>query len=588
MCGINGIINWQKSKNNQIHNFLKTKIEIMQQATAHRGPDEQHKIIGHNFALGINRLAILDTKRKTKIAHPSYSGLYMVYNGEIINFKKLKELLSEEKRPQIKNDTDIILPLFNQFGQSFIKKLAGMFAIAIYDEYSKKLQLWRDPLGIKPLYYYRDENYLFFSSEIKAIYQALDKKLEPSFSAIDHILQHRFQPSKTTIFSKIKKVLPGETISFDKTGEKSWRYWRWSDNNEQLEKNLSPQDLQNLLLEVITEYTEADVKGGIFVSGGLDSSIIASLALQVPTSAYKQPISLRFSPQPVEDQHYASILERYLKIKFEWVTISDELARTTLLNLIPFLDEPLENPTHVGTYLMSQRAKEIGIKSVLTGDGSDELFLGYKRHACWFNHPQPAAIYPSLCWTLSPDEANQLYTQKAKIQQTPIINGQNNKIEPLLNIKKALLFERGERLPEYHNMRLDRMTMSHGVEAKVPFQDHRIAEHSLRIPRELLFGQKGKEWLQKAAINIIPKEIIHRKKVLFPSLPDQWLGGKKGYEFAAQILLDQNAHTKTWLKPKVVEKYLQEHQKNIKLRGKLLWAMIVLELWLQHLTQIKL
>jgi asparagine synthase (glutamine-hydrolysing) len=266
------------------------------------------------------------------------------------------------------------------------------------------------------------------------------------------------------------------------------------------------------------------------------------------------------------------------------VEVSDSLARETLEELIPFLDEPLENPTHVGTYLMAKRARELGIKSVITGDGSDEFFLGYDRHAHWFTAKNPSDSYPALCWTMKPGEGNELYTALAKEFMRPMVNGFGSQVEPVLNLSSALQFERTERLTHYHNMRLDLMTMAHGVEAKVPFQDHRIIEYSLRIPPHILIGKTRKEWLSEAARHYLPKDIIDRRKILFPSLPDQWISGK-GLGWAAGILLDPGAQIHSWVIPDVMERYIKEHKEETHLRGKLLWALITLELWMQNLEK---
>ncbi len=199
------------------------------------------------------------------------------------------------------------------------------------------------------------------------------------------------------------------------------------------------------------------------------------------------------------------MLEKYLKTKFEWVDITDSGARQALLELTKFIDEPLENPIHIGTYLMAKRTHELGIKSVLTGDGSDEFFLGYARHACWFNHSvSPTVEYPKWLWTLKPEEADELYTPEAKASVRPMIDASGKKIEPFLNVNQMLVFERLDRLSEYHNMRLDRMTMAHGVEARVPFLDYRVVDYALQIPLKNLFGVTGKGWLQDVARPLVP------------------------------------------------------------------------------------
>ncbi|OGH24079.1 MAG: hypothetical protein A2698_00555, partial [Candidatus Levybacteria bacterium RIFCSPHIGHO2_01_FULL_42_15] len=455
---------------------------------------------------------------------------------------------------------------------------------AIYDQQTNQLQLWRDPLGIKPLYYYRSKRCVIFSSEIKAIYAVMDSVPNINFASIDDSLKYRFHPGQSTVFPDIKRVLPGETVLFRENGVSRKQYWVLSQNKESLNKKIQVEEFRNLLTHVIKEHTQADVKGGFFVSGGLDSSLVTSMALKVQSSAYRQPISIRFLPKSVEDERYGDLLEKYLNIRFEWVEITDSTARRALMDLVAYIDEPLENPIHIGTYLMAKRAHELGVKSVLTGDGSDEFFLGYARHACWLSKSTetPSIAYPKWLWTLKPEEAEEIYTPLATASIKPMTDAFNHQVEPFLTVNQALKFERLDRLSEYHNMRLDRMTMAHGVEARVPFLDHRVVEYALQIPLPTLFGKSGKGWLQNIAKPWVPAEILNRPKVHFPSLPDQWLSGM-GAKWTAEILLDHKAYIREWIKPKVLERYIMEHKEKIRNRGRLLWALIVLELWLQNL-----
>lgn len=582
MCGIHGIVYFNKVS----PGILQSRITSMLNITKHRGPDQKDIKIFAQAALGMNRLAIVAPFEHSTIQSLERDQKYAVFNGEIVNHLKLRKLLQHPPINQ-HSDSAVILPLFKEFGQKFIEKLAGMFAIAIYDQQSNRLQLWRDPLGVKPLYYYHSKDCVIFSSEIKAVYAVMDNTPEVDFAAIDHILRYRFHPGQSTVFPQIKRVLPGETVIFERDKILHKRYWTLSSNKKELDHGVQIEQFRELLTHIIAEYTKADVKGGFFVSGGLDSSLITSIGLKTASnSAFKQPISIKFSPKAVVDEEYGALLEKFLGTKFEWVTITDSLARETLMHLVSFIDEPLENPIHVGTYLMAQRAKELGIKSILTGDGSDEFFLGYKRIGYWFHNSvvDPSSSYPKLLWTMTPDEASDLYTREAITSTRPIIDSFDHPIEPFKNLDQVLQFERLDHLSEYHNMRVDRMTMAHGVEARVPFEDHRLVEYTLQVPLMTLFGQGGKEWLSKVSRPWVPQAILNRPKVHFPSLSDQWLLGE-GAKWAGEILLDHQAHTRKWLNPKVVERYIKEHKEKIHSRGRLLWALIVLELWLQNLSQ---
>ncbi|OPH47987.1 asparagine synthase (glutamine-hydrolyzing) [Paenibacillus ferrarius] len=577
MCSIYGMMFFEP-----VHpDTLKAKMEKMAEVSQHRGPDQSEIVVLDQVAIGMNRLSIISPEENSTVQKDRYQKRYAVLNGEIVNYRKLQGMLAN--KPTQNCDSAVILPLYEEYGRDFITKLAGMFAISIYDEKSGTLQLWRDPLGIKPLYYYFSNECVIFASEIKMIYAVMDEKPMVEFSAVDHILRYRLHPSSTTAFKGICKVLPGETIVVKDRKLTKERYWSLQPNQNVYDDKYGIEQFRELFIQVIRENCYADVPGGFFTSGGLDSSLVTAVALREKMSSYQQPISIRFSPNSVIDEKYGAVLEAYLGKKFEWVTITDELARQTLWDLSHYLDEPLENPIHVGTYLMAKRAKEMGLKSVLTGDGSDEFFLGYERHAIWFNHPNPAAGYSALHWTMRPEDATQLYKPHSKALVKTMVNGDNQSIEPFRDMTHALLYERGERLPEYHNMRLDRMTMAHGIEAKVPFLDHRIVEFSLNIPTNKLIGIEGKEWLKNVASKWLPSDLIHRQKVLFPSLPNQWLSGKGG-EWAASILLDSSAKVTDYLERSVMEQYMKQHMTGEVERGKLLWALLSLELWFQNIS----
>lgn len=448
MCSIYGIMYYK----NHPKNYIEEKVKKMSSKTIHRGPDGREVKYFENGAIGMNRLSIIGPDDKKAMVQ-EYEDIYSVFNGEITNFKELSEDLSIN----VNCDSEVILPLYNKCGDDFVKQLGGMFAIAMYNSGKKSISLWRDALGVKPLYYYSDKDCFIFASEIKAIYAVLDKKPEINNTCIDNILRYAFNPGSQTIFCGIKKVMPGQKITVANGEIQEEFYWKLKKNNKykfsQENCNTHSNELSDLLQKVIKENSYSDVPGGIFFSGGLDSSLITAMMFRDFNSNYKVPISIRFLPNSVEDEKYIDMFEIAFNQKVEWVDITPELARQTLEELVKYLDEPLENPTHVGTYLMSKRAKELGLKTVITGDGSDELFIGYKRQECWFKNKKPKEIYPSLSCIIPKEQCNKLYNKKFK----KLIKNNKCPQEHVDNIDDALILERGERLPEYHNMRLDRI-----------------------------------------------------------------------------------------------------------------------------------
>lgn len=581
MCGINGIVDFEGRSSED----LEDKINVMQQITAHRGPDGSHTVMLNGAILGMHRLAIVAPETPSTVQVTSNQALFAVFNGEIVNHVALRNILRSP--PDItEGDSAIILPMMEQFGERYVEQLAGMFAIAIYDPQKRVLQLSRDPLGIKPLYYSNIDGRVIFSSEVKAIHAAMDIAPEVDFSALDDCLKYRFHPGRETVFPNIKRVLPGETVKFQNGEESHHQYWMLRPNTKILEPEVQSkktETFRELLMQIVRENTRADVKGGFFVSGGLDSSLITAMALGTD-SPYRVPFSLKFTPNPVQDEPFAELLEKHLGTAFEWVEITDSTARETLEAAVDFMDEPLENPIHIGTYLLGKRARELGIKSVLTGDGSDEFFIGYDRHRPWFDKKaNPSVEYPPYLWTLTPYAANELYTEEAKSKIRLMIGYSGEPVEPFTDIDHALTFERFDRLTEYHCNRLDRMTMAHGVEARVPFLDRRVVEFALEIPHSQLIGTSGKEFLQTVARPFLPPEILHRPKIHFPSLADQWTSGK-GVDWVSNILLDDGALTRRWIKPNILVRYIQEHETKNQRHGRLLWALVTLELWLQKVV----
>lgn len=578
MCGINEVIHLNGADPQQLSDEISTMLD----RTKHRGPDQSDVVIlGQQAALGMNRLSIVAPDEQATV-QTSGSGNYAVFNGEIVNHQSLRRNLNTP--PLASGDTAIILPMLEEKGEDFVRELAGMFAIGIYNPSERRLQLWRDPLGVKPLYYYQDEQRVIFSSEMKAIAAILPHDPAVDFAAIDHILMYRSHPGRTTVFPEIHRVLPGEKIVFNGNSRSHEHYWTLGENSDALERGNHVEEFRQLLTQVVKEHAQADVPGGLFVSGGLDSSLLAAIVLkEASSSPYKQPISLRFAPNPVVDEDYAKLLEKFLAVPFEWVDVTDEGARQALMDLIPYMDEPLQNPIHVGTFLMARRAREMGIKSIITGDGSDELFLGYSRFEPWFSQsPDKEKVYLKSLQFMTPEEAEELYTQEAKYLISAMSDAQGRPFVPFESLNQALRYERGYHLPDDHNMRVDLMTMANGVEARVPFQDHRVAEYSLKIPPLTHFGISGKAWLQEVAKPWLPPEIIARRKIHFPSLPDQWLSGK-GADWAAEILLDPNCRIRRWIKIDTLENYLREHKENTRKHGRLLWALTTLELWLCNL-----
>ncbi len=580
MCGVNGIISFNEQKPNKIVSGLKKMVS----ATEHRGPDlTETKHLKH-AALGYQRLAIVSPNSHSGIWKSDDHSKFTMLNGEIVNHRRLKQQLN---LPEDMSDSGLVLPLVQEYGHKrFVDHIHGMFAIIHYDEQKREVHLTRDQLGVKPLYYYFKNGLLIFSSEIKAIVSYLDEMPELRFSSIDSILTHRFNPDRQTVHKDIYRVLPGEQVVFNKNGISRRLYWQRRKNVKESndEIDAAAQDIGQVFTKVMDENIDSDAPGGFFTSGGLDSSLTTSMALNNSRNInYRTPITLSFLPTQVEDERYCRILESYFGLEFSWITITDDLARTTLEKLVPFLDEPLENPTHIGTYLMAERAKELGVKSVITGDGSDEIFVGYSRHQAWVDNISTSRTPPKLSVTFTEETKKSIYKDGVSDLLVPITDNEDQEIFPIINIDQALEFERGYRLPEYHNMRVDRMTMAHGVEAKVPFMDSRLVDATSNYSSAFHHGIDGKQILKRIAEPYLPKELIYRKKDIFPSQTNQWTRGD-GKQWSQDILLNPSAKISQWVDQSKLEMQLKKHYDNSTSLGREIWALVTLELWLQNIS----
>lgn len=579
MCGICGLVLREKTSKAEIGNGLSAMFD----AISHRGPDDYATHVTEKFGLGTNRLQIVGAPGVSPVHYARDGKLIAVFNGEIVNFKQLARDYDIDLNGR--SDGAVILPLYQRYGAEFVSKLAGMFSIAIYDVDANALQLWRDPQGVKPLYFCNIGRSFYFSSELKAIKRVVGSELSLDVSALRNIIQYRFHPGRTTIYKEIDRVLPGETIRYRDGFIDRRFYWTGAPNVESTASSLADLEAEfdELFNSVVQQNCIADVPGGFFVSGGLDSSGIFGMALN-KKERYRTPISLQFGQHSTSDSQYGKELERELGSPFQWVNVTDQGAIETLQKAVLFQDEPIENPTHVCTYLMAKRASEMGIKTILTGDGADEFFYGYSRFSPFFKGrvDEPGARYSAQLVSGHDERAlTSLFLPEVYEQCHAPRDIDGDLIEQFRSFDDVRRFEQRNRLPEYHCMRLDRMTMAWGVEAKVPFLDRRVAEFAQRIPATTHYGRDGKDFLRSVLRKYIPNAIIKRPKQFFPSLPDQWLRGK-GNVWAKNLLLDPGAVVSTLFKRDELERLLNEHGSETGNHGRLLWSISVIELWLKN------
>ena len=367
MCGITGF-NWQD----------KSLIEKMTLTIKHRGPDDEGQVIVDTIGLGMRRLSIIDLATGHQPLSNEDDAVWIVFNGEIYNFKNLRdELEQKEHRFKTISDTESIIHGYEMWGEDVCKKLNGMFGFAIWDRQKKKLLLGRDRLGIKPLYYYEDDEKIVFGSEIKSILQAPNVHLTIDFQALNNYLTFEYIPAPRSIFKEIRKLKPGHWLTWQAGQIKIRSYWHLEPNIADWNEKEAEDQLRSILKDSVKMRLISDVPLGAFLSGGIDSSIIVSLMADLQKEPVKT-FSIGFKESSYNELKYArAVANKYHTDHYE-LTIEPKALELTE-KLIKHLDEPFGDFSIFPTFLVSQMARDV-VTVVLSGDGGDELFAGYDSY----------------------------------------------------------------------------------------------------------------------------------------------------------------------------------------------------------------
>jgi len=574
MCGINGFFNYSRTSISEQENLIVR----MNRAISHRGPDDCGiwSNITRDVYLGHQRLSILDLSERGHQPMVSPKGTVIVYNGEIYNFKILrKELINQHFFSE--TDTEIILYFYEKYGHYCLDRLNGMFAFALWDEAKKELFLARDRIGIKPLYY-ADINGIFaFSSEIKALLFLPWIKAELDEEAFYHFLTFNKVYPPFTMFKNINKFHPGHMMVIGENGIKKYEsYWQlsYSDYSSLLEE-----DLKDLVVSKLEKSVQnrllSDVPVGAFLSGGVDSSSIVSL-MSKNTSVPIKTYSIGFQDSPSYDElEYAQKISRQFGTEHLEKIVTPQDIVEFLPKIVDIFDEPLADATSIPIYFLSQLARENGTIVILTGDGADELFCGYRS---WMRYVKlypyyhllsklPKVIrsaFATLYGTINKSspyyeilsrlsKGQEFYWSGAKgfkestkhsflskdfIQK---VRGKNS-YDQVLYYKK--LFESIQKnnkqsnyidqlcftglkdnIPNYYLYRADHLGMANSIELRVPFLDHNYVNFALSVEEKWkIRDNEPKYILKKAFEEILPNEILYRKKQGFCVPLLEWAG----------------------------------------------------------------
>lgn len=613
MCGIAGIIgDFDKTTG-------KTVVQKMLEVIKHRGPDSTGYWVRDGFAFGMQRLSIIDIAGGDQPIWDEKSGVGIIFNGEIYNFKKIRTLL---ERSGIKFhthcDTEVILKLYLQKGIEAVHDLEGMFGICLYDPRIQKIYLIRDRLGVKPLYYYHDEKSFIFGSEIKSILEALPQKPELNKQSLWHYLTLRYVPAPETIWKNIYKLEPGHYIEYDieKKGYSIQAYWSVDFHSEKIKKNRNyEKEFENLFLEAVEKRLLAsDVPVGVLLSGGLDSSCVVAAAVELGHKNF-HTFSIGFEEgEEFSELNYARKVAEHIGSTHHETIISQKQFVDFIDEFVWHSDEPIADLASIPLYYVSKLASS-HVKVVLSGEGADEILAGYN-----FDHLAQKLFYlkileyfpNSLLKSLPFDALKNLgrwgYSDFLRVNATHITNifSEKEKKEifktsSLKSTKKYIqsLYDFSSSpepidqlqaaychswLVEDLLMKADKMSMATSLEMRVPFLDHKLVEWSATLPLEWKVGSFSKGFVTKKILRAfaekrIPKEIITRTKQGFPVPAYKWIKSDL-FEFAKKSL--ESPYLTQWFDQDKLSHLLNQLSGGDVNAAHKVWTLIILSKWVER------
>ncbi len=618
MCGIAGIVSLDPETR-----IDPTRAEQMRDVLRHRGPDDAGLWHDGGVALAHRRLSIVDVAGGAQPIANEDETVWLVCNGEIYNHSTLRrELEALGHRYRTRSDSETILHLYEQEGPRCVERLQGMFAFALWDRRAGRLLLARDRLGIKPLYYAQTEHELLFASEIKAILAGGTITAAFNESVLSEFLATRFVSGEETFFRGVQKLLPGRLLTWSRAaGVDVRRYWRLPPGEgSHLTRAGLTQELRSQLQATVESHLMSDVPLGLFLSGGLDSSLLAGLM----AASGRRPLhtfSVGIDEPGANELGYARQAAEHVGSHHQDVTVSRTRFFEQLPRLVWHEDEPIAFPSSVLLYFVAELARG-QVKVVLTGEGADELFLGYNWYrttawnerlgsAYWRWLPSPARRRVSAAIRSSPPQLRR-YASRSFLALGPgarFVHCENFAPFPS-ELRRRLLGDRvaddggdpfrhwlrayetdgGSNLGRMSRadlqtfvvellMKQDQMSMAASVESRVPFLDHELVETVVRIPaRFKLRGLRTKSILRDAAAGLVPTPILRRRKMGFPVPVDRWFRGPS-WPLIERLVLGSRARERALFDPDAVRQLAHEHRAGAGRHGERLWLLMNLELW---------
>jgi asparagine synthase (glutamine-hydrolysing) len=640
MCGIAGMAG--VADESMLHGMLA--------ATRHRGPDDSGTYVAQGFspstrvAIGNNRLSIIDLSPAGHQPMCNEDGtVWVAYNGEIYNFPELREgLVKDGHQFKSRTDTEVLVHLYEKFGPEMVKHLNGMFVFALWDSVLQELWIFRDRMGVKPLYYTQVGGRLYFASEIKALLVCPEIGVDVDLGSLCQYLAYLYVPNPATLFKGVHKLSPGHRLQWKGGDVRVEKYWDlcYGDYFDGSEEELT-QRLREKLLVVTKRQLISDVPVGFFLSGGLDSSTLVACAAQAHRGtlncysiAYRKEHE-RFE-QCSDDAQYARLVASHFGAAFHEIVVDPDVT-SLLPKVVYHLDEPIADPAAIATFLICEAAAP-DVKVLLSGQGADEVFGGYRVHrthksnrllrlmptkvreqaapAClkWLaKHKdravgvspglvlafcrladkmlrtagmQPQDQYATLRSYLLDDDVLLLLSKEARSaterwSHRTTFCRHFEEVSSADFLNQMLYVDAKTFLPDLNLAYSDKLSMACSVEVRVPFLDNELVEFLERIPpRFKIRGFTQKYILRKAMENVLPKSVLQRRKAAFGLPIRSWFKNELR-EMLHDTLSEDRVRRRGLFDPAAVTRMIRDHEAGERDYTLSLWGLLTLELWHQ-------
>ncbi len=598
MCGIAGFVGKVKNKDEVLKKMCDRIV--------HRGPDGEGYYTDKDVALGHRRLSIIDLSNGSQPMYSTDNNLVVVFNGEIYNYQDLKKELDDYDF-QNNSDTEVLLAGYQKWGSELPNHLRGMFAFAIWDKKNKSLFCARDPFGIKPFYYYENDGVFMFASEIKAFLDHPNFKKEFNESILSSYMSFSFTPTNETFFKGVHRLDAGCTLTYKDHNLEINKYYSLSFPIEKKEYDKTLVEIRNTMEDSVKYHMVSDVEVGSFLSSGIDSSYLVTLAK--PDKTY----TVGYDIPRYDEISYAKNLTDLLDIK----NISKKIGKEEYMKIVPkilyHMDEPASDPAIVSLYFVANLASK-DVKVVLSGEGADEFFGGYNSYReevdmVWYNKiPYPIRhLISKICSLLPPVRGINFFVRRGlKLEDNYI--GVNKiwtekEVENLLKIPVTITnqeitkpvfeeFKHCNRLVKMQAIdihfwlmkdilqKADRMTMANSLEGRVPFTDIEVFKCASKLPNEYKVTKENtKVALRDAAKSVIPNESYKKKKLGFPVPIRDWMREDDVYKNIKEAFNSDVANK--YFNTEILLNMLENHKNNKRDNYRKIWNVYCFIKWYQ-------